>query len=74
MESLFSKDDEPSKDTIMAMRFKYEPSDDSSEDEFGDIHNKFDVLDICPMELCQEKSTELNLAPPPSPNAKIYIL
>ncbi|GAA0170788.1 hypothetical protein LIER_41024 [Lithospermum erythrorhizon] len=53
------------------MRFKYESSDDSSEDNFEEVQNKFDVLDLCPMELCQRKVAD---ATPPSPNAKVNVL
>ncbi|GAA0153095.1 hypothetical protein LIER_11412 [Lithospermum erythrorhizon] len=71
IEFLFSKDDEPSKDTILAMKFKYESSDDSSKDNFEEVQNKFDVLDLCPMELCQRTAAD---ATPLVPNAKIYVL
>ncbi|GAA0148334.1 hypothetical protein LIER_07807 [Lithospermum erythrorhizon] len=64
------KYEEPAKDTILAMRFQYDSSKDSSEDGFEHVQNKFDVLDLCPMEPCQEKAAD---ATPPSPNVKIYI-
>ncbi|GAA0181048.1 hypothetical protein LIER_30194 [Lithospermum erythrorhizon] len=70
IESLFFKDDEPSKDTILTMRFKYESSDNSSEDNFEEVQNKFDVLDLCPMKLCQRKVVD---ATPPSPNARVNV-
>ncbi|GAA0148608.1 hypothetical protein LIER_08000 [Lithospermum erythrorhizon] len=65
-----SENDKTSKDNMLAMRFQYESSDDSSEDGFEDVQNKFDVLDLRPMEPYQEKVAD---ATPPSPNAKIYI-
>ncbi|GAA0179614.1 hypothetical protein LIER_29995 [Lithospermum erythrorhizon] len=53
------------------MRFKYESSDDSSEEEKKD---KFYAIDLCPMDLYQTRSIELTHACQPSPNAKAYIL
>ncbi|GAA0180332.1 hypothetical protein LIER_30092 [Lithospermum erythrorhizon] len=68
IDSLFSEEDKPSKKTFLVMRFKYESFDDSSEEEDED---KCYAIDL---ELYQTRNIELNPAPQPSPNAKVYIL
>ncbi|KAL9241029.1 hypothetical protein vseg_015189 [Gypsophila vaccaria] len=79
-ESIFSLDDEPTDDTILAMgiepaEYSSDDSDQDSDDDEG-ITDQFVKFDIFPIEVCKaEPQNDIIPTYPfqPSPNAKIYI-
>ncbi|KAK9705313.1 hypothetical protein RND81_07G047500 [Saponaria officinalis] len=78
IKSIFSLDDGPTDETILAMgvEFEEDSSGDSDQDsEEDDIRDQFVRFDLCPIEICKAGPQDDIPTYPlqPSPNAKIYI-